>query len=146
MKKYKARVKSLKEILENEKIVVEYKEDCIVFSNEKHELKYWNMEMNVFIHKELELKRERDYFVYANRYFFKKEWLEDIREVVDPSTLKVDTKIVYSDECNEDPYICGHFAKVVDRKVFVFRDGKTSWTAHKSDIVPVTNWKLAVED
>lgn len=148
MKKYKARVKGLKEILENE-VVAEYREDYIAFKDGS----YWIFSSSIFSGRTLEITEISDNIfdyeiTYDNGCFaVKKEWLEDIREIKDPLPLKIDTKVIYSNYLDDDdvePYLHGYFADFVDERFYVFADGKTSWTANKGDVVPVNKIKLFV--
>ena len=66
--------------------------------------------------------------------------IEDHIDVVDWSTVKVDTPVkVFYD--NGDFAYRSHFADYVDGQVYVFPDGTTSWSATQEP-VPVKNVKL----
>jgi hypothetical protein len=78
------------------------------------------------------------------------EWHKENTLKVDWSKVPVDTPIwVWEDGC-EGIKIKRHFAKFEDGKIYVWNDGKTSWTAEKDkwsveehNYVSTTNWDNA---
>src|SRR3990167_6015536 len=76
--------------------------------------------------------------------FLKKEWLEDIREEVDWSTVEVDTKVIVWDIVFIDKKH-RHFAKYENGKVYTCGDGLTSWSYKDKHMVCWDYAELAEE-
>lgn len=76
----------------------------------------------------------------------KLKWLEAEYEPMDWSLVKVDTKVLVSDD-NEHWVVKRYFAKYEDGKVYVWNGGKTSWSAeNESDVYCWNYTKLYEED
>lgn len=74
----------------------------------------------------------------------KKQWLEqgyvEPEQQVDWSKIKVDTPIYVRDKTSA-PWVTAHFAKYEEGKVYVWKEGKTSWTVVNEH--DVNFWKYA---
>lgn len=69
----------------------------------------------------------------------------DIREklnIVDWSTVKVDTKIRVKDKMNAD-WVRRYFAYYKNGEVYVWCNGKTSWSAYGDSCLGTTSYKFA---
>lgn len=69
----------------------------------------------------------------------------DIREklnIVDWSAVKVDTKIRVKDKMNAD-WVRRYFAYYKDGEVYVWCNGKTSWSAYGDSCLGTTSYKFA---
>nr|DAL92406.1 MAG TPA: hypothetical protein [Caudoviricetes sp.] len=62
--------------------------------------------------------------------------------IVDWSTVKVDTKIMVKDREN-DTWRRRYFAYYKNGEVYVYCNGKTSWSASGNDCLDTTSYKLA---
>lgn len=60
----------------------------------------------------------------------------DFKEIVDWSKIPVDTKVLVSD--NGEYWVRRYFAEYVNGEVYVFTDGRTSFTIEGEDII---SWK-----
>jgi len=130
----KAKVKTLKEILDIEK-VVGYSNDSIEF--EKGD---WGFGTNKYIGKTIKLKKivddeyDYEYFDDNTIWYFKKEWLTDIKEEVNWSKVQIDTKVEMSHDGKK--WYRGHFAGVTESGALtVFVEGKTKWTSTQTDAI-----------
>ena len=76
----------------------------------------------------------------GSEYKFR-EWLnsEYVEPPVDWSKVAVDTPILVRDS-REEEWRKRYFAKYENGKVYTWLGGKTSWSAHRSNI---TDWKMA---
>lgn len=121
MKEYKAKIKSAEEITGVE--------GCVSFVSKGID---YVSEMNPtspeeeYEFEESGLKHDR-LICTKNKYYYKKEWLKDIREEIDWSKVSVDTKCLVS---NDGEYWHKRYFSHVDGNgvpVF-FMHGATSWT------------------
>lgn len=140
--KITATVKSLKEILTGED-VREYTPTLIKFMDDT----IWNFEMNKYIDEEIKLGKydgANNYQYENENYYFKKEWLKDIKEEIDWSTIPPDTKVLVTDEGIEEWYP-RYFKEYQDNKFVCYSKGTTSWSSEDE----TTSWeycKLAEEE
>lgn len=65
---------------------------------------------------------------------------------VDWSKVPVDTPILVSDCSKDNPTRRRYFAGIVDGKIYVYRDGCTSWSTDDASTIPWTYAKLAREE
>ena len=64
-----------------------------------------------------------------------RELLWETEDEIDWNKIEVDTKVLVRDKpCNE--WLKRHFAKYEDGKVYVFKDGRTSWNSRG-----ITHWE-----
>ena len=136
MIKITGKVKTLKEIINSGEVLKTF-EHGIRFKNDS----CWNFKMNGFIGKIIELEKSElpncDFQVKEYIWYFKKEWLEDIKEDIDFSKIEKDTPVMVWD--NEDnPPEKRYFAEYKDGKKYCYNDGRTSWTIYNVD--GVTEW------
>lgn len=71
----------------------------------------------------------------------KRKWLDEeyVEPQVDWTKVAVDTPILVRDHQSKS-WNKRHFAKYENEKVFVFDNGRTSWSSNKNDIL---NWNYA---
>lgn len=126
MKKIKAIVKDLKEILEMEK-VVKYEKNIIVLEG----LINWNFAMNEYIGKEIQIDNMSCEGYYIHDWcYLKTEWLKDIKEEVDWENVPVDTKVLVR-RSKLDGWTRRYFQKYKPNEktpFYTFYDGRTSWS------------------
>lgn len=73
----------------------------------------------------------------------RKWWLNsEYVDYVDWSKVAVDTPILVSDDAKFKKWEKGYFAKYEHSLIYVFSDGKTSWTTSRK-ANDITNWKYA---
>ena len=82
-----------------------------------------------------------------NQYFWKKEWLKDIREDVDWLKISVDTKVIVSEHKDFKNCSKQNFAKYENGVIYCFEAGRNSWSDDgKNDLVSWPYAKLAEEE
>lgn len=82
------------------------------------------------------LKDEKTHEVIENEYALDEIVHMNFKEIVDWSKVPVDTKVLVSD--NGEDWARRYFAEYVNGEVYVFTDGRTSFTIEDDDII---SWK-----
>ena len=117
------------------------KEGMVLVDKEGHHtnLKYFNNDLSNRLYDEIEITKVYD----LNEYAFSslrfsttsRELLWERKDEVDWNKVEVDTKVLVRNN-PDDEWVKGYFAKYEDSKVYVFKEGKTSWSNEG-----ITHWQ-----
>ena len=117
------------------------KEGMVLVDKEGHHtnLKYFNNDLSNRLYDEIEITKVYD----LNEYAFSslrfsttsRELLWERKDEVDWNKVEVDTKVLVRDRPYNE-WLKRHFAKYEDGKVYVFNDGRTSWSSRG-----ITHWE-----
>ena len=102
-------------------------------------LKYFNDDLSSRLFAEIKITKIYDLseYAYMSLEFSteNRDLLWNVEDEVDWDEVEVDTKVLVRDE-HYDKWLKRHFAKYEDGKVYVFKDGRTSWSDNG-----ITHWE-----
>ena len=109
------------------------KEGMVLVDEEGHHsnLKYFNDDLSSSLFTEIEITKVYDLSEYAHMSLEfsteNRDLLWGIEDKVDWNKVEVDTKVLVRNK-TDDNWLKRHFAKYEDGKVYVFKNGRTSWS------------------
>ena len=102
-------------------------------------LKYFNDDLSSSLSPKIKITKIYDLSEYASMSLEfsteNRDLLWNVEDEVDWDEVEVDTKVLVRDKPDGE-WVKRHFAKYEDGKVYVFKDGKTSWSSRG-----ITHWK-----
>ena len=102
-------------------------------------LKYFNDDLSSSLFTEIEITKVYDLSEYAHMSLEfsteNRDLLWNVEDEVDWDEVEVDTKVLVRNK-TDDNWLKRHFAKYEDGKVYVFKNGRTSWSSRG-----ITHWQ-----
>ena len=102
-------------------------------------LKYFNDDLSSGLFAEIKITKIYDLSEYAHMSLEfsteNRDLLWNVEDEVDWDEVEVDTKVLVRNN-PDDNWLKRHFAKYEDGKVYVFNDGRTSWSSRG-----ITHWE-----
>ena len=102
-------------------------------------LKYFNDDLSCSLSSEIKITKIYDLSEYAHMSLEfsteNRDLLWNVEDEVDWDEVEVDTKVLVRNK-TDDNWLKRHFAKYEDGKVYVFKNGRTSWSSRG-----ITHWQ-----
>ena len=102
-------------------------------------LKYFNDDLSSSLSSKIKITKIYDLSEYASMSLEfsteNRDLLWNVEDEIDWNKVEVDTKVLVRNK-TDDNWLKRHFAKYEDGKVYVFNDGRTSWSSRG-----ITHWE-----